>query len=196
MRTRHVALAAALLLTACGGPLLSAELEIPEVGITLPSQVFPSVATAFPVNNCGTGTVAGTSCVQTDLVYDLGSKVGLLDQPNTRSEVRLTNLAVTLAATSALSDLGGVRSTVAEVVAPGATEGVVVASYTRAPGAPSPTIAVSGNADLDLVPYIQNGKVTIHVKMTYDAPTPAFRADVTAVFYVKETLDYGKTIGL
>jgi len=194
MRTRHAALAAALLLAGCGGPLLFAELEIPAVGITLPSQTFPSVATALPVNLCS-GSEPG--CVQTELVYDIGQKVDLLKEASAKYELRLSQLSIALAATQAASDLGGVKSTVIEAVQPGATTGVVVASYYRSPQDPNPSaIAVSGNADLDLAKYLNDGKIDLRVKMTYDAPTPEFTADVQAVFYLKVTLDYGRGIGL
>ncbi|HTN51943.1 MAG TPA: hypothetical protein VML50_06035 [Anaeromyxobacter sp.] len=180
---RHAAAAALLLVSGCA---LTADVEIPTIALVLPQQSFP--AASLVVNQCGTGDPNG--CVQTDLDYDLGSQIGILGAAHTTSEVRLTDLGIEL--TAGASNLDGIASAKVEVVAPNGTDAVLVASYARPASASNvQSIAVQGSADTDLSPYLQSGKIHVRLKLTYDAPTPAFTADVRATFYVKVTYDYG-----
>ncbi|HUL58355.1 MAG TPA: hypothetical protein VLU43_03730 [Anaeromyxobacteraceae bacterium] len=191
---RTLALAAALLATACG-PVLYAELEIPSVQVKLPSQSFPAAA-PLPVNQCPTPQ---TGCVYQTFSYDLGSQVSVLDDKNVTSQIRLTSLAVDLTAGSALADFGGIASITMSVLAPDGTAlpGVTVASYHRSAADPNPhAISVAGNSNVDLAPYLEAGKLTIASEMVVDAGTPDFTADVTSDFYLKVKIDYGKLAGL
>jgi hypothetical protein len=186
---RHAAVAAAaLLLAGCGGPLLFAELEIPEVGLTLPAESFPAAPACVP-------TLPDCVSAQVDFVYDLGSEVDVLTDENVEYELRLTELGLALTAdsrrTGSVSDLGGVRSMTIEVIPPGGGEGVVVASYARAPGATPTEVRVTGNANVDLAPYVTAGQVQLRATLRTDSPTPPFTADVSAVFYLRVKLDYG-----
>jgi hypothetical protein len=71
-------------------------------------------------------------------------------------------------------------------------DGVVVASYVRSDADPNPAaIAVTGNSNVDLAAYVQSGQLDVRVEMTYDAPTPAFTADVTSTWSLDVKLDWG-----
>ncbi|BDG04523.1 hypothetical protein [Anaeromyxobacter oryzae] len=184
---------ALLALAGCGGPLLYAELVIPELGMTTPSQPFPA-SNADPSYWCAADK---PDCITTDFTYDLGQQVDLLTKKDVEYELRLTDLSIALDATSAGTDLHGVKSAAVEVIPPGTTTPVEVASYARSAANPSPTsISISGNASVDLAPFVDAGQVHVRVKMSYDAPTPAFAADIRGVFYLRVKLDYGKTLGI
>ena len=191
---RKTILGAALLalLAGCGGPLLFAELTIPELRVTLAQQSFPGLA-ADPSLSCA----GQPDCITTDLTYDLGQQVELLTRKDVAYELRLTELAVVLDATSAGTDLRGVRSAAVEVFPPGSTTPVVVASYTRAAANPAPaTLAISGDSSIDLAPFVEAGVMHARLALSYDAPTPPFTADVAATFYLAVKLDSGKTLGI
>jgi hypothetical protein len=189
---RRAAVLLVLLAAGCGGPLLSAELEIPELGLKVPQQTFPA-STADPSYWCAPDQA---DCIATDLEYDIGSEVDLLDQKGVTDEVRLTHLALVLTSTT-VQDLGGVRSVVVEVVPPDGGASIPVATYARSASDPLPTrLAVAGNSSVDLGPMIRSGIIHLRVKMSFDGPTPEFTADVEAVFYLRITLDYLETAGL
>lgn len=187
MRHASLALAVTLSTAGCGDPLLFADLEIPEVELTLPAQRFPA-SVAGPSDWCDP---TRPSCIATDLTYDLGQPLGLLDRPATEYEIRLTALSLALAATEP-GDLGGITSAELLAYPPGGGAPVTVARYDRSASDPAPTaIAVAGDPDLDLAPYLEAGLIRLRVELSYDARTPAFEADVTADFHVEVELDYG-----
>lgn len=183
---RHALLVAILLSTGCSGPLLFADLEIPEVELTLPAQSFPA-SVAAPAAWCD---ATRPSCIATDLTYDLGAELDLFTRPEAEYELRLTALAIALTATES-GDLGGVRSVGVLAYPPDGGAPVAVARYERSPADPAPTaIAVTGDADVELARFIEAGQIRLRVELSYDARTPAFDADVTADFYVRVGLDY------
>lgn len=188
---RHALLAAPLLLAAgCGGPLLFADLEIPEVQLTLPAQQFPA-SVAAPSAWCDPTT---PSCVAADLTYDLGQQLDLRSRPATAYDIWLTSLVIALPATQG-GDLGGVASAAVLVYPPGGGAPVEVAHYQRSAADPTPTsIALSTDAGLDLAPYLEAGLIRLRVELSYDQRTPAFEADVTADFRLKVQLDYGSLL--
>lgn len=196
-RLAPAALAAALL-TSCGGPLLYAEVEIPHLQLILPRQSFPATGTALPANWCD---LLGTNpnCVALTTSYDLAAQVPAFAQKGVTYELRLTDVAFTLSATQstpgAPTDLSGIKSAVVRVGADPAVagSGTVVAAYYR-PTLPSPpsTIAVTGNANLDLAPYVASGgQLPVRVEVELDGTTSSFDADIAAAFYVRVTLDWG-----
>lgn len=190
---KNTLLAAVMLLTGCGGPLLFADLEIPEVGITLPQRTFPA-SSADPSRVC---SADATDCIVTDLDFDVGEQVDVINDADAEYELRLTSVAIDLGATGAGTDLRGVRSVSIEALPLGASEPVVVASYVRTTSNPTPrTIAVSGDSNVDLAPFVQAGRLRVRAKMSLDAPTPEFTADVLAVFSLEVKLDYGAAVGL
>ncbi len=195
---RRLALVTAVLATACGGPLFFAELEIQSVRAVLPSQSFP--ASADWVTYPCPGTDYGPNCIDNKFTYDLGSQVPILNDDKVTSHVRLTELSIALQATGPLLDFGQVRSVMIRVLAPqGSTtlSDVVVASYQRSTANPNPSeISVAGYSNVDLVPYLQAGQLSVSVEMMYDTATPGFTADVTGDFYLEAKLDYGAYAGL
>ncbi len=187
MRQALLALAVTLLSAGCDGPLLYADLEIPEVELTLPAQQFPA-SVAAPAGACGPTAPA---CIATDLTYDLGQQLDLRDRAGTEYELRLTSLSISLTATEA-GDLGGVTSAALLAYPPGGGAPVTVARYERSAADPAPTaIALGGVPGLDLAPFLDGGLLRLRVELSYDARTPAFQADVTAGFHLDVELDYG-----
>jgi hypothetical protein len=185
---RHALLAALLLLlTACGGPLLRADLEVPEARLVLPAQRFPASA-APPTAWCDPSTPA---FVATDVSYDLGRQLDLRSRPVTAYDVRLDALEIALTATQG-GDLGGVAAAAVLAYPLDGGAPVVLARYQRSPADPSPTaIALSGGSGIDLAPYLEAGVIRLRVELSYDRATPAFQADVTAGFHLEVRLDYG-----
>jgi hypothetical protein len=186
----HAALALPLLLAGCGGPLLFAELEIPQARITLPSQAFP--ATDAGAQYWCSPTQTQPDCIATTLSYDLGAQLPVITQQNVTYEIRLTALAIALATTGGGTDLHGVKAVSIRLRDATGAAGVEVASYVRSPADPNPTsLAVTGNSNVDVASYVQSGKLDVVVQMTYDAPTPAFTADVTSTWALQAKLDWG-----
>jgi hypothetical protein len=182
-------LAAALLLAACDGPLLFAELRVPEIRLTLPSQAFPATD-AGPQYWCSPEqTTAG--CIATEFAYDLGAELPLDEEENVTYHLRLTSMSIALSADQAGTDLAGIDAVTIRVMDPaGGGEGVVVASYTRTEAHPT-AISVAGNSSVDLGPYLAAGALAIRVELTYSQATPAFTADVMTSYAFDVTLDYG-----
>jgi hypothetical protein len=183
------AAAAALLARPGCGPVLFAELDQPEVRITLPSQDFPA-SPAPPADWCFPDR---PECVATELQYQLGAEVPIVTEPGVEYELRLKRVAIVLS-TSSAGDLSGIRSASIRVLDPAGGPGTVVASYEADPAAPAPTsISVAGAAALDLAPYVQGGNLEARVELVYDPsnPTPAFAADVSAAFSLDVKVDWG-----
>lgn len=178
---------AAVLLTSCGGPLLFGEVEIPDLRVTLPQQAFPAAVVVPPL------TTAKTSLSTS---YDIAAQVPAFSQNGVTYELRLMDVAFTLSATQtpgAPTDLGGIKSAVVRVGTDPATAALVASYYRPAvPISPPPTtLAVTGNANLDLAPYIAAGRLPVQVEVEFDGSTPAFNADIMAAFYVRVTVDWG-----
>jgi hypothetical protein len=189
------ALAAAL--SGCGGPLLYAELEVPTLRATMPEQAFPASDTTNPADWCAAVQDPVNPCIQLTTDYDLGGMVPILNEPNVTYDLRLTDVAITLAATEVGKDLSGIQrvtlSALADPNDPSST--VVIAGYVRpASGNPPQAIAVTGNSNLDLGPYLRGGVLKVHAELVLDAGTPAFTADVTSGFSLLVTLDYGSLL--
>jgi len=200
MRPALATVAAALLLAACDGPLLSAELQVPEIRVTIPSQEFPASDTTDVRYFCDPDAPQSIPpCVGLTLDYDIGANVPVLDEPNVTYDLRLTDVALTLSATQTVTgdkDLSAVKRAVIRVLEdpaiPGA--GAVLATYDRPPGAaPVSSFSVSGNANLGLGPYLQAGRLPVRVELLLDGagPTPTFTADVHAGFALEVKLDWG-----
>ncbi len=190
------AVAAAVLATACGDPLLFAELEIPSVRIVLPSQAFPAT-TAGPGNQCPPPDTSA-SCIYQTFTYDIGSQVSVLNEKNVKAEVRLTELSIDLTA-GALANFGTVDEVSMWILPPAGSTlpQVIVAEYRRSAADPSPTaIKVSGYSNVDLGAYVAAGVLSVAAEMKFNAVTPDFTADVTGDFYLKVRLDYGSYLGI
>ncbi len=192
-----LALALALAaLPGCSGSLLSAGLEIDAVRVTMPSQAFPASSTSNPLDWCAPAQTT-PPCVQLTLDYDIAGQIPVLNEPNVTYDLRLTDVGITLSASSAGTDLSGIAQVTITVLADpnDPASGVTVATYARpAAGAPPTSVAVSGNPNLDLAPYVSAGRLPARVELVVDRPTPAFLADVGAGFSLEVKLDYGKLL--
>jgi hypothetical protein len=180
MRKLLIALPALLSLAGCG--LLSAEFEIPSVSVTLKSQDFPAVPAGAPLVK--------------EVNFPIGKDLTGITDKGVTFELRLTRMAVALAATSPMGDFGDIESVTVSVLPPvGQTlpEEAVIASYLKSPADPNPTsISVAGMSNLDLAPYILSGDLRLKfvaVSSTGGA-IPAWKADVGGVFYLKVHADY------
>jgi hypothetical protein len=200
MHRAPAALLAALLLAAlpaCDGPLLFAELSVPSLRATLPSQSFPASDTTDPADWCA-AMPSDPPCIQMTIDYDLGGMVPILNEPGVTYDLRLTDVAIALSATEAGKDLGGIQRVTLGVLTDPAdpASAVIVAAYVRpaAGGAPPTAIAVTGNSNLDLGPYLRGGVMRVHVELVLDGGTPAFLADVTSGFSLEVQLDYGSLL--
>jgi len=185
MRTAHAALPlVAALLGACGQPFLSAQLEVPEIRITSPSRSFPAT-NPTPTDLCA--GVAG--CLASDVSYDLGDAVPVLGEKGITFDLRLTDVALRL--DSGAADLGGVNAARVILQDPGGGS-TLVASYVKLTGATPSRIEVSANSNIDLGPYLSDGKIAARVEIDYDTttPPPDFTADVEAGFSLVVTVEY------
>ncbi len=123
--TLLAALAALPLVSGCGGPFLTAQLDVPTVRITLPSQSFP--ATDAAAQFWCSPAQTQPSCIATSLSYDLGAQLPVVNESNVSYELRLTSLSIGLRA-DASGTLSGVQAVTIRIQDPGASSGVVVAS--------------------------------------------------------------------
>ncbi len=186
----------AVVLSGCGGPFLFAELQVPSIRATMPQQSFPASDTGNPADWCS-AVQTDPPCIQTSIDYDLGGMVPILNDPSVTYDLRLTEVAVTLSATEAGKDLSGVKLASISVLTDPAdpASSVVIATYVRPQGTVAPTtIAVSGNSNLDLGPYLRGGILRVHAELVIDKPTPAFLADITSGLSLEVKLDWGSLL--
>jgi hypothetical protein len=185
---RTCAFLAAALLAGCGRPLLSAQLEVPELRITSEPKDFPASALALPQDFCD-GASAG--CLFAEVEYDLGGEVPLLDEDGVDVDLRLTDVAFDFTSTS-VPGLDGLEAVTVLLRHSASGAGVVVASWTKPPGATPTEIRVGGNSNLDLGPYLTDGKITARIEIDYDTTQPmgAFTARLEAGFSLVLTVDY------
>ena len=189
---RHALAATVVLLAGCQGDLTTAEIDVSHLGVTLPAQAFPASDTTNTADFCAAPPQSSPPCIQTTLDYDLGAQVPALTNKSVTYDLRLTDVAITLSAASAGDDLYGVLS--AKVIVKDLVTGAdtVVASYDRPASATSPihTLAVSGNASVDLGPYLDAGRLPVRVELLLTNGTPAFWADVHAGFSLVVNVDW------
>lgn len=195
---RHALAATALVLAGCD-PLLFAEVQIPDLEVTLPSQSFPAVALSLPSDWCDPASppVPGSpQCLAVSADYDIAANVPALVDEAVSYELRLTRVAIALSAIQqpgAPPDLSGIESATIRVLDDPAvpSSGAVVATYVKPPGATPTTIAVTGNANLDLAPYLDTGVLPVRVEVVVSDGTAAFDADISAAFSVVVNVDWG-----
>lgn len=195
---RHsLAALSALVLAACDGSLLFAEVQIPDLQITLPSRSFPAVAASLPTDWCDPAVSGDPQCLGITSDYDLGAEVPALTEQGVTYDLRLTRVAITLSAVQqagAPPDLSGIESAFILVghdpAVPGS--GTVVASYQKPSPSATPTvIAVTGNANVDLGPYLDAGTLPVRVEVYVSNGTAAFDADLTVGFSLVVNVDWG-----
>lgn len=194
---RTLALAALLLASACGRPLLYAEVEVPDASVTVPQQVFPQITATDACT--AAGSTPGNLCSQKIIEYDLGQDFRDLIEDAHTVELRLTELGIALSATDPLQDFSNVRRV--RVLAEGAdasTPTLELARYERDPSSvPTRDIAVRTRATVNLGAYVRAGFLAIRAELEVDpGGLPEFTADVTGDFYLKVTIDWGQKAGI
>ncbi len=203
---RNALVAAAFLLSGCG--LLTAEIDVERVDVTVPGNKFPSPLSASTTDYCNPSGLGNPPCVAATLDYDLGSYVPALTNSSVSYDLRLLDASITLSSTNTfVTDLSAIQSAVIRVLdaepPPGwdgttPLTGTVVASYTRANPIPSPfpeSISVSGDSGLDLGPYLDTGKLPIRVEVVLDNSSVSdFWADVHAGFSLVMKVDWGSYV--
>lgn len=204
---RTPALAALLLLAACGKPLLYAEVEIPSAVVKVPQQTFPSTFDPLPVDLCPADPLnpvqPGDTCLQKAIVYDLGKDFRDLVKDAASVDLRLTSLSIDL---NALDPATNPLATFANVVrvrvlaegVDASTPPIELARYVRDPAAPAGrAISVGARSTVNLGGYVQSGFIRVRAELEVDpGGLPAFSADVTGDFYLKVLVDWGKKAGV
>jgi hypothetical protein len=194
---RPLALAALLLATACGKPLLYAEVEIPSASVLVPQQTFPSTTSPLPIDLCADPpTVPGNTCLQKVVSYDLGQDFRDLVDGAEIVELRLNRLGIALAATDPLANFASVQRVrvVAEAI-DAAHPQVELARYVRDPAAPpAREIQVGTRSSVDLGSYVRAGAIRIRSELEFDTDIPGFTADVTGEFYLRVLVDWGRQL--
>lgn len=194
---RTLALAALLLATGCGRPLLYAEVEIPSAAVTVPQQVFPEINATDVCT--APGADPSSLCSQRVIEYDLGQDFRDLIADAHTVDLRLTQLGIALSATDPLQDFSNVQRV--RILAEGAdpsTPTVELARYERDPAATSTRdISVRTRASVNLGGYVRAGFIAIRAELEVDpGGLPEFTADVTGDFYLKVTIDWGQKAGI
>jgi hypothetical protein len=191
MRRALAALApllAAALSSGCGS-LLSAQLEVPEVRIVQAGQTFDPL-NPTSIDLCP--PTLSTGCVFRNMSYDIGAQVPAFNDRGVTADVRLLDVAMHLSG----ADLSAIQG--ARVLLPDGKGGyTTIASYEKQTVGPPPQdVAVTGRSNLDLGPYISDGKLPVRLEMDYDASgtLSAFTADIEAGFSVIVTVDYTKLL--
>ncbi len=196
---RTLALAALLLATACGKPLLFAEVEIPNASLKVPDQLFPSTVSPSPVDLCPDGpTIPGNTCLQQTIDFDLGQDFLDLVEHATKIDLRLKQLGIALTEAEPLADLSAVQRVRLMVGTPdGSLPDAELAVYDRDPTAPpSREVIVAAPSGINIGPYIQGGKINVTALLEFDRDIPDFRADVTAQVKLLVTVDWWGASGL
>lgn len=187
-----VAAAALALLAACDS-LLSAELEVPQVRVTLPPQSIPASDTDNRAFFCDPFLESDPPCIGVSVSYDIGADLPILNEPGVAYDLRLTDLTLRAVAGQGVTDLSGVARATLLVLGEAGTAGTVIARYERgfpAGAQPVPSLAVRGDAGLDLGPFLRAGVLPIRVELVIDSPLPAFEADIEADFSLEVDVDY------
>jgi hypothetical protein len=165
----------------CGGgadSLFYAELEEPAICKTVPD---------VPMDP----TAPGATLTKT-IPINLAENVPLFDTDSGNVVVRL--LEVKFTGKQGIRDFNSVDT--AEVLAlpdPSNTElqPTQVLSYTRVPGADvNLELNILAQRDVDLVPFLTNGVVTVEARMTGGLPNNVWTADVRGCIYMKVRVNY------
>lgn len=192
---RHALIAAAaLLLAGCDQPLLSAQLEIPELRITTAPQNFDGPP-VDPQYACSYLAITPDNCVATPITYDVGAEVPMLGEKGVTFDLRMTDVAFHLA-TGETTSLAGIRTAKVEVRQPGTGSYVEIASYDAT--VPSSTmvsdVRITGNTSLDMAPFLRAGSIDLRTELYFDpavVPSTGINANVEAGFSLVVTVDYG-----
>ncbi len=139
---------------------------------------------------------AGSGTFATDLTYDLGADLDVLDDPDFTSSLRLQRLELAVSPGSGAIDLAGVEALSATVLPPAGSSlpEVVAAQYIRGDAPSATSLAASSLSDANLVPYLTDGKAELHLEASGDHADRALDGHVTACFLMEVSVDYGKKL--
>lgn len=186
---------AAVFTTSCGGPLLSSEMDFPDISVEVPTVGFLTTTGVLPSLWCSPSGLGNPPCITKDFQYDLGSKIPLLTDKNATADLRLLSLKIVLDAQQpagvTVTDLGTVQSVTLKLLDPAdTTHEIVVATYVKTEAAPT-TIVTNGEENTDFGPYLRSGQFTIRAELTYETDVEPFQADVSADFALVVKYNYG-----
>lgn len=182
----HLAPVALLALAACGGPLLSAEVEIERFCYTqrVCGAGSPNCLPAMP-------TVPAAASIPAITGFSVPLQLPPLLR-NKGSEVEVRLLEAVIHPTSASTDLRGIASLDLALL-PASGAAVTVAHYARAGAATAavPTIRLSGQG-VDVIGTLQSGSMHVRLGGGYDAPYPstAWDADLEVCFSGRALMPY------
>jgi len=185
MTRRSIPALVAAAFAGCGGPILFAELELPDVEGTLPQYTFP-------------GDPLGLSTA-TDVAFDVGANVPALTDPNVELEVRLTRMTLVLDTSGPLSSFDGFQTVTISALHPSGdpARDVVLLEYVKPAGATGITrITATSETDADLEPFLVDGVIDLRAAYQSDGvnptlPTADWTADLSAELRLQARLDYG-----
>jgi hypothetical protein len=190
MRTIRNALFALPLLalaSGCGGPSRWFFAEINEPGIckTVVDQIM-------------TGTQPGQDMV-IQFQVNFPQNIPLFDSE--AGEVVLLPLSVTFDAKSGIQDFNSVDSAwILAIPDPANTQGLTdteIVRYDKSPGVtPGTKLTVVAHQDVNLVPFLNNGNLTVEARMNGGLPQNPWVADVTACLATNARVDYLAGFGI
>lgn len=157
--------------------LLFAEVESPRACVSLAGVSFP-------------GTL-GASGLATQLSYDLGAELPVIDEPDVEYELRVLDMRIT---PSAGTDLSGVEHLRVLVVPPdgSALAPQEIVRYDRAAEGAVPEIDAAGDTGVDLGPYLDSGRLDLRAEYEgASLPAEDWTAAVEGCFHLRARVDYG-----
>lgn len=171
---------AAAFLPACG--MLDAQLETRTVCFT---------RTGYPIPGA-----TGSGSIESDVVIDAGSELPSLAHPVQSYSLALQGLELAVAAGTTSTDLGWVDGVDVWIRAPSGRNlpEPALARYEKGTDPRPRSIEATSTNGLDLVPYLDHGRLTFHVLASGAPPRQAWAADVRACFLLTVNVDYGKAM--
>jgi hypothetical protein len=173
----RLAIVSLLLATSCD-KLLSAEVQVRSICLTEPQQQ----------GSAGTGSLS--------YQYDIGNKISLsdLEKNGIALDLRLSTVDVLLARDSSTSFATIEGVSVYIITADPANPKVLVTGYQSSGGDPT-EIHLTGTPDLDILQYLQSGKLGVEVDVLGTTPPAPWTATGTACFHLDVGVDYLKAAG-
>jgi hypothetical protein len=177
---------AALGSTACGGPILYADLDEPALCKTVQDVPFD-------------GAVPGQDL---KLSFDLpvGQYVPVFNTQDAVVNLRLNE--VTFTAKKGIQDFNSVSSAGIDVLPQSGSTlpQTTVLSYTQDPNnLPGPTLTISGERQVELIPFLSSDsdrKATLQADMKGKLPPNVWTADVRVCFHTHARFNYAHSVGL
>jgi len=174
MNVRPITALAALALTACGGPVLFVEVELPRVCLTQARIPFPGAP--------ATGTVAG------DVDLPIVEQIPLLTTDGAETVLILDDVSI-VPVSGTSPDLSGIESALVNVV-PATGAPVTAVRYTRDPALPPPSEIALRGGGVDIAPLLENGAAHLRVVASGSPPASAWTADVQTCVHGRSKVPY------